>query len=785
MFIIYFKTAWRNLKRSKLYSVINILGLALGGACGLLIFLFIKFELSYDRYHPNAQQTYRIVSEGNYVGTSAPIAPYLAQNLPEIEDFVRLDFFSRRTNSFFAAGLNRHFEPRFYLADPSIFDFFAVTFIHGSPDTALGSSDGIVLTESAAARYFGEKNPMGKMITLENKWDFVVTGVIHDLPPNTHLHFDILTSFANLERLHGWKYFDQWGSMNWLTYIRLAASTSPEAVEEKINRLFEAQRGEKAKPLALQALPDIHLKSHIRGEVEPGGSIKTIWFCSAIAVILFSIACINFVNLATARAVRRAREVGMRKAVGARRSQLMAQFLMETALLILLATVFALMLAYIFLPAFNNMVQRPLSFTTLAKIQTAGVLFLFFIIMVSSAGLYPALFLSAFEPKKVLRTSTSISAGGGLVRRSLVVFQFAIATVFLVSIFIVKEQLHFLKTKDLGLVKERVISIPLTKVNIPRYELIKDEIKRHPEIISASANNFSFSQNLYNHGLWYEGIGDKNIYLRWIPADFDFLETFQIELKEGRNFSRDITSDTMRAYIFNETAVRFFGEEIVKERHFDLFRDGKWRAPVIGIVKDYHFRSLYEEVEPVALCVCPTLFQYISVRVTGQNLPGVLAHLENTWNQFNPGKPFEYFFLSDDFDSLYKNEYRLEKIFGWVSTLAILISCFGLFALAQFLTRQRTKEIGIRKVLGASTGRIIRLLTEDFTKWVLAANVIAWPLAYYFMHNWLQNFAYRISIGLWCFAAASGATLVLALLTVIYQVFKTASHNPVDSIRYE
>lgn len=777
----------RNLSRFKTFSLINIMCLAVGIGCAILISLLVIDELSYEKFHVNANRIYRIVAE-DYIGTPAAFTPVLKQNLPEISEVVRLDNFTRRDKKLFSYNQKRFYESRFILAEPSIFKMFSFHFLEGNPETAMKFPNSIILTRTTAEKYFGEDNPVGETITLENKWDFIVTGIIEDIPGNTHLKFDLLAPFSFNERedRYGKEVHQNWGSSNFVTYFLLAKGATIKKVilEEKVNRIYNESGGARFKrQFFLQSMRDIHLSSNLRAEFEANSSVLNVVFYSVIGFVILMIACLNSMNLSTARSIKRAKEVGIRKAVGADRSQLIFQFLGEAFVLSVFALIVALLLVTFFLSPFNALTGKQLSFLG-SELLILVILIITLAITTVGSGIYPALFLSSYQPAKVFKSAVLPRSEGSFLRKILVVIQFSLSIIFIICTFVVWNQLNYIKRQNLGLNKEHIVNIPLHKEIQGKYEIIKNDIKKNSAVINAAASNFP-AFNPYRHGLFWEGMtdeDDKSMF--WFGVDHDFIETLEIEVIEGRNFSREYPTDIVTAYIFNESAEREFGKEFIKGKKFSLF--GKRRgARVIGVVKDFHFMSLHEDILPVVLCVYPRIFSHISIRVDSKNIPEVLSHLRVVWNKHIPNRPFEYFFLDERIDRMYKSEQRLGKLFSYFASLAIFISCLGLFALASFMAEQRTKEIGIRKILGASVTSITVLLSKEFLKWVLLANFIAWPIAYYVMNRWINNFSYRAVIGIEVFFLSGLLALVIALLTVSYQSIKAALSNPVEALRFE
>ena len=787
MFKNFINVALRNLKKSKTLSAINILGLAVGIGCALLISLLVIDELGYEKFHKNADRIYRIVME-DYIGSPAAMSPVLKRSLPEVEETALIDNASRRSKQLFSTKDRRFYEERFILAEPSIFKVFSFSFIRGNPETALQNPHSIVLTKTTAKKYFGSQDPMGKILTLENKEDFTVTGILEDIPENTHLKFDLMAPFSlnEQEARYGKDLYQNWGSANFVTYILLSKGVTLDRteLEGKINAAKNDSGGRRyTRTYFVQSLKEIHLSSNLRAEFETNSSTRSVVFYGVIGFIILLIACMNSMNLSTARSIKRAKEVGIRKVVGANRSQLILQFFGESLILSLISLFVAIGLVVLFLPVFNAATGKYLSLFN-SPISLLFIVVLITLITGLGSGLYPAFFLSNFQPVKAFRSKLMPKSEGTRLRQVLVLVQFSLSIIFIFCTFVVWNQLKYVRKMNLGINKEHVINLPLHKDIQSKYELIKNDIRKNPGVISITASNFP-ALAPYNHGFYWEGKtedDDKSMF--WFAVDYDFLETMEIELVAGRNFSPSFATDTKTAYIFTESVVKEFGEDFIWDRKFSLF-GGSDKATVIGVVKDFHFMSLHEEVQPVVLCIYPKYLNHISVRTRSENIPGVLGHLESVWRNYMPDRPFEYFFLDARFDMMYKAEEQLGKIFSYFAGLAIFISCLGLFALASFIAEQRTKEIGIRKILGASVSNITFLLSKEFLKWIMFANIIAWPIAFYAMKKWLDGFAYRTPIGIEIFLFSGVLALGVAFLTISYQSFKAAVLDPIDTLRYE
>jgi len=786
MFRNYLKIALRNIRKHKGYSFINIAGLAIGIAACLLLFLWVRDELSYDRYHDKADRIYRVISQYEAEGktrrfgwTSAPVGPALVNEFPEIEKAVR---FAR--NGFVVSYQNKRFVEQVYFTDPEVFDVFSFPLVKGNPKNALKEPYSIVISEEMSRKYFGDEDPLGKIITLGEQRDYRITGIFKDIPQNSHFRFRFLGLFSDYASSH----FDQWGISNYWTYILVSENFSPDEFEEKIPPFVEKHRGKDSRYVyktsyPLQALTRIHLYSNLRGEIGPNSSMGIIYIFSAIAVFILLIACLNYINLSTARYAIRAKEVGLRKVIGATRPQLIKQFLGETFLFSFIALPLSVMLAELFLPLFNSLSGKKLAVHYFDNIFLVPVLAFIILFVGFASGIFPAFFISTLKPVSALRGMFKASSKGSALRKTLIVGQFAISILFLVSTFIVFSQLNYMRNRNLGLDKEHVVTLPIyDKDVLGKLETIKNEFLQSSSVLNVSVSNFFPGKATMYQNYRYEGMSEsENPMIRWLVVDHAFIETFGIELVAGRNFSKRFPSDIDHAYILNESAVKEIGWESPVGKELEIMNKG----PVIGVVKDFHFRPLHQKIEPAALYIYPKLFQYISVRISPTDFSRSLDFLKAKWQALVPGQTFQYSFLDEDFDNLYKAEMRLGKIFTVVTFLAIFIACLGLFGLAAFEALQRTKEMGIRKVLGASAAGIVLLLSKEFTKWVLLANIIAWPVAYYAMNRWLQNFAYRINIGPLIFIQSAVLALLVALLTVSYQAMKVSLANPVDTLRYE
>jgi len=779
----YFKIAFRNIKKYKSYSIINIIGLSIGIACTIMILLWISDELSFDRFHENADHIYRVVNIDYTTNktfhswlTPPPLAPALKENFPEIVNAARYRY---RRNNLVKYG-EQHSKETGAFTDPAIFEIFTFHFIHGNPQTALADPNSIVITEKMAHKYFQKENPINQILNVENLIELKVTGVIADMPPNSEFQFDFITPLINLNEFYGIKDFiDNWRLFGFQTFVLLPEGVSVPELNQKIAGFHEKNDPSHKVKLYLQPLKEVHL--HALGG---GGKIIYVYSFSLIALFILIIACINFTNLATARSAKRAKEVGLRKVVGANRLNIIKQFFGESILLSIIALFLALIIVELFLPAFNNLTAKQLR---LNLFSNTHILSLIVITLITGliAGSYPALFLSAFQPAHVLKAPLFKSAlSQGRLRKILVVIQFSLSIILIICSLLVSNQLEYIRNKNLGFEKANLVFLPLNDQLIDKYETVREELLRNPAITSVTTSSvlLGTQTNLSEIQADWEGKDDsKKIGFHVVSVEFDFIKTFQMEIIEGRDFCEEITYDWQNV-IINEEAVKQMGLENPVEKRFSVFGgEGK----IIGVVKNFHLTSLHDRIEPIILTFCDNWNHHLVARINTDNVPEVIHYLKDVYEKCAPDFVFEYHFLDEDFEQLYRSEQRMGQLFKYFTLLAIFISCLGLFGLAAFTTEQRTKEIGIRKVLGASITSILTLLSKDITKWILIANIIAWPTAWFVMSKWLERFAYRIPIDVGTFFLAGFLVVLIALLTVSYQSIKAALTNPVNSLKYE
>ena len=794
----YVKIAVRSLLRHKAFALINIAGLAVGMACSLVIVLHIAQELSFDRRSPAAGRTYRITDEYKrgqrlFRSCDVPAVPPLANDLPEVESGVRLFTYSWKEKALIAVGSKSFYEGGLFLADPSVLDVFAIPLVKGDPGTVLADPGRIILSESAARKYFGTDDPIGKVLSVKNlsRDDFVVSGVFRDMPANVHFHADFI---APLEAGNGlfWKNFLSRNSF--YTYVRLRPGASADTMEKKLPAVFERALGATARDFSfrLQRLTDIHLRSHLSDEIEPNGDVQTLLLLALLAAVILAGAGINFVNLATARSESRAREVGLRKVIGARRPQIARQFLAESFVLALAAVPPALLLTAAFLPAFSALVRTQLSLSAVPATTLAAALAGLVIAVGLAAGSYPAFVLSAFTPAAILRNAVRTGSRRSVSRSVLVVVQCAGAVILTVGTLVVLLQMRYIQNRRMGFDKDQVVILPLKDHEAQLgYPVLREALAQNPNILRVSASESLPSEITRRHPAWHEGAAEAvEERILWNAVDYDFLDTYGMELAAGRNFSREFPSDEKRGYILNETAARAFGWTQPVGKAFalsnkDLARPMFEKGEVIGVVRDFHSQSLHKPIEPVVLSIQKDSYNFAAVKLRQGKIPETLAFLAETWKRVLPGRPFDDSFFDEDVAKMYASELRTGRMFGAGASLSLFIAALGLFGLASYSASRRTKEIGIRKTLGASVRDITVLLSREFAGLFLLANVLAWPIAYLLAKQWLGKFAYRIGASPAILLLASAAAFLVLIVSVGSQAVKAALADPVDSLRYE
>ena len=791
----YFKVATRNIRRHKGYSFINTAGLAIGMACTLLILLWIQDELAFDRFHEKGGNIHRIIVEDEqglqYAGTCPiPLGPHAKQAYPEITASTR---FCNGFQKFLVEFDEQVFSEEIAIVDPSFFTMFTFPLLKGDPRTALEDPYSLLMTEKTARKYFGPEDPIGKVIRIQSDRkqmiSFTVTGILEDVPRQSHLQFQIFLPFRALDEMVWWvRDFENWNDWSYYTYILAKPGSSIPELNRKLTDLVRQndEGNDTTSKFFLQPLADVHLRSQFKYDLAGHGDIRTIYIFAVIAVFILLIACANFMNLSTARFSNRSKEVGLRKTIGAHRAQLVKQFLGESLFFVLIAFFIALVLIRLSLPLFNQLTGKPLGMN-LADFRFLSSLAAVILFTGLLAGTYPAVFLSAFQPIDVLKEKSRAFSKGIFFRKMLVIFQFSLSIIIIICTTIVYNQLTFVRNKKLGFDKDNVIHLPLSGTIQANGDVVRNELLSNPQISAVAASDMLLTQILRaSTGARLEGEEVcEHTSISFLPVDFHFLETFGMKLSRGRPFSEKFPTDADEAVIINQTLADILGEENLVGKKLLNYSEGRTRR-IIGIVEDFHFESLHSRVKPLMMVPQSSSdYKFMYVKLRPGSVASSIKFLKNTWEKFGSGNPFEYHFLDQTVDRLYSSEKRMGKIFLAFAFLAIFISCLGLFGLASFSAEQRTKEIGIRRVLGASSGQIITTLTADFSKWVLFANVIAWPVAYFAMRAWLQNFAFKTGIGLGVFALSAAVSMAIALMTVGYQSVKAALANPADSLRYE
>ena len=807
MLINYLKIALRNFYKHKSYSLINILGLAIGSACCILILMYTTDELSFDKTHEKGDRIYRVLSFStmgtttrHYATIPPAMAPELVDSIPEVESSVRI------YGPYDLRGLNKDREvelSELYWADPTFFKIFSYEFIRGNPETIFNNPNSLVISESLARRIFGNEDPLGKLLSFEQfeSRALQVTGIIRDVPRNSHFRFHAISPFTGIQHLLGNPFpllADAFYSRNRLfTYLLLREDADMLAVEHKIGETAEAKWGElyrqkgTSRTYPLQKLKDIHLKSRWEGEIAEQGHFSSVILFSGIAIFVLLIACFNFINLSTARSSIRAKEVGMRKVLGSFKGQLIRQFLFESIFLSLLSLILGILLVSMSLPAFNRLSGKEFDSSFLLNLPILAGILGIMIISGFLAGCFPAFVLSAFKPVHVLKGRLGSTTKRSTFRKILVTAQFSISIFMIIGVLTIIEQMNYLKNTNLGFNKEQMLIVPFfgsrQNESDQRYEDLKQRLKQNPGIVSLAYSTTVPGTFPGYEGFLPEGRGEEEIVrAATFFVGYDFLATYGIELTEGRDFSREFSTDSDQAVLINQMAARVFGwEEETLGKNIVSIRDNNRKLKVVGIVNDFHHSSLKLKITPVIFRLNTSNFYNITVRLRPENVQTTIAFIEETLKAMEPNWESNYYFIDDRFRTMYPEEDKVQEISLVFGALAVFVACLGLLGLSFFTTEQRTKEIGVRKVLGASVREIVLLLSGELTKWILVANILAWPLAYLIMKNWLENFAYRIILGIDIFILSAILSLIIALFTISFQTIKVALKNPIHSLRYE
>jgi putative ABC transport system permease protein len=791
----YLTTALRNLWKRRAFSLINILGLSVGMTACFLIFLYVRFEFSYDSFHSKAGRIYRLVCNVKTPtetikanGPAWPVLPNMKPVFPEIESAVRV-----ATVSFlFRKGDIKYQEENSLLADPDFFKVFDFPLLQGDPNTCLKEPFSAVFSATTAKKYFGNTDPIGQTILLAQKgWPVKVTGVMKDLPENSRVSGDVIVSMST-ETLHlnqGLEDDWQWSDYHPICYLLLKPNTNIRTLEDKFpafieNREGQAMRSQQmASTLSLEPLKAVYLYSTRDGS--KNGNYKNVYLFSFVAAIILLIACINFVNLSTARSAERAKEVGIRKVIGALQAQLAGQFAGESIILCLIAACLSLLFAGLLIPEFNQLSGKTISHGVFEHPAYVVLLFAASLGIGLLAGIYPALVLSSFKPSIVLKGRFTTGSRGNVLRKGLVFVQFTLSIAFIIATIVVYNQLKYMRDQDLGFDKQQLMII--NTEGDPHLKAFRQSLKEVPGVVSASlASDVPGTQTLILNCQIENYKGDLQVAnMDSYFVDWDYIDQYKIKMVAGRAFSRDFQTDTTQAMVINEAAAKMFGyptpQQAVGRRFSQVGRTGR----IIGVMKDFHIRSLQEEIKPLSMRIEPDYCYLVSVKVSTDHLPATLSAIENKWKSIVPYRPLLYYFLDEHFDRQYRSEERFGKLFLYFTVLAIFISCMGLFGLASYSILQRTKEIAVRKVLGASMAGIVNLLSRDFLQLVVISFIVASPVTGWLMHRWLQDFAYRVTVRIWDFLAAGLLVLLITLLTISVKAINAAIANPIKSLRAE
>ncbi|GHM99722.1 ABC transporter permease [Cytophagales bacterium WSM2-2] len=806
MYKNYFVIAWRNLLKKKGYSAINIFGLALGIACCLLITMYVNYERSFDNYHTKGDRIYRVIhgwaddknskgksTESYWVWGNAPIGQTLHDNFPEIDKVVQ---FSGRADILLSLGEKSYQEEGVFFMDSTVFDVFTWKMLKGDPKTALSAPFSIVLTESTAKKYFGNEDPLGKSLKgtdspgRANAGEYLVTGVMEDVPENSHFRFNALLSMSTFRKSRP-DIFSAWGYVDFYTYFLAKDHFDRAKFEKKAPGIIAKQINdpENKSTIVIEPLKDMYLGTVCQRQPGETGSIANIYIFSIIGVFVLAIAIINFMNLSTARSMERGKEVGIRKSIGAERGNLVSQFLGESFIIVSVSMLFAVVIAMLTLPGMNNITGRVLDFTHYVTLLNVAMVLASTIVIGVIAGSYPAFVLSSYRPATVLKGMSKSGKSGVTLRRALVILQFSLSISLIAGTMIVSFQMNNIVNKDLGFDKERMLILDYNydgTVNRKR-EVLKTELEANPNISSVAFSRSvpgSYFPNAYTEIITSDG-AMKGMSQPIFQVGMDFINHYGLKLAAGRSYSRDHPSDTIGGIVINEAAAKQYGyanpADIVGKKYKQWGREGE----VIGVVKDFNYISLHRNIEPLTLPLEPFACRYISLKVKSADIPATIEEVHKIWTKLAPHRPFLYSFLDEDFNRQYQKDFNFKTLFSTFSSLAIFIACLGLLGLATYTTEIRTKEIGIRKVLGANVSSIVTLLSKDFILLVIIAMLVATPVAWYSMDRWLQGFAYRVEIHFWIFILSGFLAIAIAALTISLQVIKAAGGNPVNSLRSE
>jgi ABC-type antimicrobial peptide transport system permease subunit len=779
----YLKIALRNFRKQKLYSLINVGGLAIGMACTFLILSWVQNELSYDKFHKNKNEIYRVIfdlKDEQSAGTCGALAPTLKEEIPEIKNYTR---------AWIGGEWQIHYKEKKLLekslyVDPSFLKIFSFPLIEGNPNSFLYESHNVVITKGMAKKLFGDEAPVGKVIYINNRFDkkesFNIAGIVEDVPKNSHIQFDFLFSYNLLKEWYRPTFGEAWSNYSFASYVLVQKGTDIQGLNKKITDCYNNHKQQNPQKLYLQPLTQVYLNADIKNYLGPIGNIEYTRIFSIIALFVLLIACINFMNLSTAMAVRRGKEIGVRKVFGAYKKQIICQYFVEAFLFAFAALPFTFILIELLHQPFQNITSNDIQinflnpnliFTSIVIVLLTGIL----------SGSYPSWYLSSFHTSETLKGRLKSERTGIFNRRIFFIIQFSLSIIIISSTIIVSRQMEFIQKKNLGFEKENLLYTFTPGFN---NDAIRNELLKNSNIINVGASGFQLDNIVWDQKIrdWSGRLSDEEVSVNIIEVGYHFLETYKMQMADGRYYSEEFATDKTDAIIVNEAAVRAMNMKYPIGKTMNLFGNSQ---TIIGVVKNFNFESLHSKIEPIALVLYPKQLRCLSIRLKSENIIETINYIKRVLTKSYPDYVFEYHFLDQKIDELYKAENQRAELFSTFSFISIFISCLGLFGLASFTAERKTKEIGIRKVLGATVPSIISMLSKDFIKWILATNLIAWPVAYYFMNKWLQDFAYRIEMSWWMFALAGGIALVIALITVSWQAIKAATANPVESLRYE
>jgi putative ABC transport system permease protein len=787
MFKFYLKTAVRNLYKFKTISSINIIGLSVGIAVCILLTLYVQDELSFDRYHQYSDRIFRIL-ENDQPYISPQISEMVSVNFPEIESSARILV---RDQCMIQYEEKQFIERQFSYADPNLFSIFSFELSKGNPETVLKRPFSIVISEAIAHKYFGNDDPIGKVLRLENEHDYTITGVMEEIPHNSHFRYDILATLAGSRQVFGSDWMSNWGWRNFITYLLAKEGFSQASFGNKVSALVTENRDfnedESPSTYTTQALKDIHLYSgHIENDIQVQGNISYVLIFSGIGILILLIACFNYIGLLTANATTRAKEVGIKKVVGSSQNQLIRQFIGESLVILIIALCFAITLSYLYLPIFNNLTSKSLSITTLFSMRMILSIFGILVFTGLLSAFYPAFVLSSFQPVKTLKGIKSSSYTKLNLGRMIVGGQFTISIILIICALFMARQLRFLQNEKLGYNQEHLIVTEFHDTEeSPKYETLKNELLRSINVTSVTAASRIPSDDLNNWGSLQLPGQSEWINMPFVHVNYDYFRTFGISLIQGRLFSNQMETDGAQALILNEMALKKLGlnlDDIGKPIQITWPNS---KRNIIGIVKDFHFESLYNPVLPIAFVISPRQCRKMAIKVRATHLNETLTQIKKTWKVFYPEWVFEYQFVEERVRQYYESEERTFQLMVYFAFLAIFVACLGLFGLVSFIIKRRLKEISIRKVLGAPTAGIFALLAGELLWGILLANLVAWPIAWYALNQWLRNFAYHTSLSWWIFVLSSASIMAVALLTMSWQTIRAARINPIDTLKYE